>query len=63
MFSKAVQRSGSGMHFTASYPWVILPAVTYYDWPQDSYFILLMFLICKSGIIKKILSTIGCYMK
>ena len=44
------------MSFITSYPWVISPAIIYYDWPRDSYFIflILIFLICKTGIIKHI---------
>ena len=45
------------MSFITSYPRVILPAVIYYDWPRDSYFIflILIFLICKTGIVKHII--------
>ena len=35
------------MLFIATYPWVLLPAVTYYDWPQDSYFNFLSFFLNK----------------
>lgn len=46
------RKSGQGIHFIVSYPWVILPAVTY-ERPQDKSVHFLFSLFVKLELFKK----------